>query len=237
MLRFDLIQPADAERVHALALRILAEVGVILHYPPARALLAAQRRRGRRGGRSVCASLPPSWRRRLRPRHAKYGCTGSDAWPRPPPVPRRPALRAHHHRAELDRGRWLSPCAGRSPRPTWSTGRASSMRCRNLHLAGSLNDQEEAVKSEEVRCLARMLHHTDKPFMFSAFSGEGMRWLWRLTEVVPSRRPPAAAHGALVGEQPAGLRLGPVRGAPWRPSSWASPSASTRRRWRARPRR
>ena len=31
-----------------------------------------------------------------------------------------------------------------------------------------------------------MLHHTDKPFMFSAFSGEGMRWLWRLTEVVQS---------------------------------------------------
>jgi trimethylamine:corrinoid methyltransferase-like protein len=29
-----------------------------------------------------------------------------------------------------------------------------------------------------------MLHYTDKPFMFSAFSGEGMRWLWRLTEVV-----------------------------------------------------
>ena len=54
----------------------------------------------------------------------------------------------------------------------------------NIHFAGSLNDQEEAVKSEEVRCLARMLHHTDKPFMFSAFSGEGMRWLWRLTEVV-----------------------------------------------------
>jgi trimethylamine:corrinoid methyltransferase-like protein len=45
----------------------------------------------------------------------------------------------------------------------------------NIHFAGSLNDQEEAVKSAEVRCLARMLHHTDKPFMFSAFSGEGMR--------------------------------------------------------------
>jgi trimethylamine--corrinoid protein Co-methyltransferase len=57
----------------------------------------------------------------------------------------------------------------------------------NIHIAGSLNDQEEAVKSAEVRCLARMLHHTDKPFMFSAFSGEGMRWLWRLTEVVQSR--------------------------------------------------
>ena len=56
----------------------------------------------------------------------------------------------------------------------------------NIHFAGSLNDQEEAVKSAEVRCLARMLHHTDKPFMFSAFSGEGMRWLWRLTEVVQS---------------------------------------------------
>jgi trimethylamine--corrinoid protein Co-methyltransferase len=54
----------------------------------------------------------------------------------------------------------------------------------NIHFAGSLYDQEEAAKSEEVRCLARMLRYTDKPFMFSAFSGEGMRWLWRLTEVV-----------------------------------------------------
>ena len=61
----------------------------------------------------------------------------------------------------------------------------------NIHIAGSLNDQEEAVTSAEVRCLARTLHHTDKPFMFSAFSGEGMRWLWRLTEVVqtPDRLP------------------------------------------------
>ena len=61
----------------------------------------------------------------------------------------------------------------------------------NIHFAGALNDQEEAVKSAEVRCLARMLHHTDKPFMFSAFSGEGMRWLWRLTEVAqPAGRLP-----------------------------------------------
>ena len=62
----------------------------------------------------------------------------------------------------------------------------------NIHFAGSLNDQEEAAKSEEVRCLARMLHYTDKPFMFSAFSGEGMRWLWRLTEVV---QPATACRG------------------------------------------
>ena len=56
----------------------------------------------------------------------------------------------------------------------------------NIHLAGSLYDQEKAAKSEEVRCLARMLHSTDKPLMFSAFSGEGMRWLRRLTEVTQS---------------------------------------------------
>ena len=39
---------------------------------------------------------------------------------------------------------------------------------------------------EEVRCLGRMLHCTDEPFMFSALSGEGMRWLRRLTEHVQS---------------------------------------------------
>ena len=39
----------------------------------------------------------------------------------------------------------------------------------NIHLAGSLNDQEEAAQSAEVRCLARMLHYTDKPLMFFGF--------------------------------------------------------------------
>jgi trimethylamine--corrinoid protein Co-methyltransferase len=57
----------------------------------------------------------------------------------------------------------------------------------NIHLAGSLYDQEQAVKSEEVRALVRMLHYTDKPLMFSTLSGEGMRWLQRLTEVTQSQ--------------------------------------------------
>jgi trimethylamine:corrinoid methyltransferase-like protein len=39
-LRFSVVALADVERIHELSLRVLAETGILLHYPPARALLA-----------------------------------------------------------------------------------------------------------------------------------------------------------------------------------------------------
>ena len=40
-LRFSVMELADVERIHELSLRILAETGILLHYPPARQILAA----------------------------------------------------------------------------------------------------------------------------------------------------------------------------------------------------
>jgi trimethylamine--corrinoid protein Co-methyltransferase len=175
----------DIERIHELSLKVLAETGILLHYPPARQLLGDhgavvdEARQVVRIPRELVsqalASAPrdvtvysqadPSKDYRLYPDGPRYARTTTglnwilDA-------------RASHRRpvAEADVANWTRVIQAMP----------------NIHFAGSLNDQEEAAKSEEVRCLARMLHFTDKPFMFSAFSGEGMRWLWRLTEVVQS---------------------------------------------------
>jgi trimethylamine--corrinoid protein Co-methyltransferase len=181
LLRFDLLSVPQAERVFELSLRTLAETGIILHYPPARAALAA------------------------------HGATVDDAsgLTRIPPHLVKEALAAAPRRVDvygqvegrdchlfLDGPRygrtttglnWIVDAGAKLRRPVVAADVVDWTRVihalPHLHFAGSLNDQEEAAKSEEVRCLARMLHHTDKPFMFSAFSGEGMRWLWRLTEV------------------------------------------------------
>ena len=40
LLRFSVVELADVERIHELSLRVLAETGILLHYPPARQLLA-----------------------------------------------------------------------------------------------------------------------------------------------------------------------------------------------------
>ncbi len=41
LLRFSVVELADVERIHELSLQVLAETGILLHYPPARQLLAA----------------------------------------------------------------------------------------------------------------------------------------------------------------------------------------------------
>ena len=47
LLRFGVVELVDVERIHELSLRVLAETGILLHYPPACQLLAAAR--GQRG--------------------------------------------------------------------------------------------------------------------------------------------------------------------------------------------
>ena len=39
-LRFDILALADIERIHELSLGVLAQTGILLHYPSARQLLA-----------------------------------------------------------------------------------------------------------------------------------------------------------------------------------------------------
>ncbi len=184
-LRFSVVELADVERIHELSLRVLAETGILLHYPPARQLLADH------------GAVVDEARQVVRiPRELVEQALA--AAPRAVTVYSQSDPR-HDYRLYLDGPRyartttglnWILDARASQRRPVAEADVVNWTRVihamPNLHFAGSLNDQEEAAKSEEVRCLARMLHHTDKPFMFSTFSGEGMRWLARLTEIVQS---------------------------------------------------
>jgi trimethylamine--corrinoid protein Co-methyltransferase len=184
-LRFNVLQTGQIERIHGLSLKILEETGIVVNFPPARELLSRQ------------GARVDDTRQLVRiPRHLVEQSLKM--------APRQVTLYSQNDphkdcRLELDSNRYartttglnwiLDPHATRR-RPVAENDVVNWTRMiqalPNLHIAGSLNDQEEASKSEEVRCLARMLHYTDKPLMFSAFSGEGMRWLKRLTEVTQS---------------------------------------------------
>ena len=184
-LRFSVLQPADVERIQELSCKILEETGIIVHYPGARQVLE------RHG-----ASLDAGRQLARIPRHLVQQALES--------APRQVHVYSQRDphkdpRLELDGQRYTRTTTGLNWIVDFRAARRRPVSYQdvvnwtrvihampNLHFAGSLNDQEAAVKSEEVRCLARMLHYTDKPFMFSAFSGEGMRWLRRLTEVVQS---------------------------------------------------
>jgi trimethylamine--corrinoid protein Co-methyltransferase len=182
-LRFHVLEPDQVERIHELSLQVLSETGILVHYPPARQILS------------------------------EHGADVDETrqWARIPGPLVEEALRSVPHvvsvNAQSDQRKdcclyldgpgfartttglnWILDARATHRRPVTEADVINWTRVihamPNIAIAGSLNDQEEAAKSEEVRCLARMLHHTDKPFMFSAFSGEGMRWLWRLAEVV-----------------------------------------------------
>jgi trimethylamine--corrinoid protein Co-methyltransferase len=186
-LRFDIVPLPDIERIHALSLQVLAETGILLHYPPARQILAAH-------GAAVdeareVVRIPSPLVEHALSAAPRAVAVYSQADPR------------QDYQIYLDGPRyartttalnWIVDPGSPHRRPVTEADVINWTRVihalPNIHFAGSLNDQEEAVTSAEVRCLARMLHHTDKPFMFSAFSGEGMRWLWRLTEVVQDPR-------------------------------------------------
>jgi trimethylamine--corrinoid protein Co-methyltransferase len=189
-LRFSVLQVADIERIHDLSLKVLEETGIIIHFPPARQLLVHH-------GASV-----DEVRQLVRiPRHLVKQALNSA--PRQVTVygqndPRKDCtlvLDGSRYARTTTGLNWILDLRTTKRRPVTEKDVVNWARVihalPNLHIAGSLNDQEEASKSEEVRCLARMLHYTDKPLMFSAFSGEGMRWLKRLTEVIQAdqRRP------------------------------------------------
>jgi trimethylamine--corrinoid protein Co-methyltransferase len=181
-LRFGVLQVADIERIHNLSVKVLEETGIIVHFPPARQLL------GRHG-----ASVNEVRQLVRIPRHLVQQALKS--------APRQVTVYSQNDPGKdctlvLDGSRygrtttglnWILDLYATRRRPVTEKDVVNWTRVihalPNLHIAGSLNDQEAASKSEEVRCLARMLHYTDKPLMFSAFSGEGMRWLKRLAEV------------------------------------------------------
>jgi trimethylamine--corrinoid protein Co-methyltransferase len=181
-LRFSVVAPADIERIHEVSLKVLEQTGIILHFPPARALLQAHgatvdedRQWVRIPRRLVEQAL------RSAPRTVLLY---SQADPR---KDCQLGLNGGHYARTTTGLNWIVDHRVARRRPVTEPDVVNWTRVihalPNIHIAGSLYDQEAAAKSEEVRCLARMLHYTDKPLMFSAFSGEGMRWLRRLTEV------------------------------------------------------
>jgi trimethylamine--corrinoid protein Co-methyltransferase len=185
-LRVSVLQSDEIERIHELSLKVLEETGIILHYPVARELLRAQ-------GASIDGTNDELVRipRRLveqalesSPRQVTiYGQND-------PETDCTLALGGGHYGRSSTGLNWIVDFRVPNRRPVTEQDVVDWTRVihalPNIHIAGSLNDQEAASKSEEVRCLSRMLHYTDKPLMFSAFSGEGMRWLRRLTEVTQS---------------------------------------------------
>jgi len=189
-LRLKLLQTEDLERIHAASLKVLAETGIVLHYPPARQLLARQGAivdEARELARIPRALVEEALK--TVPRHATvFGHTD-------PRSDCELCLDGPRYGRTTTALNWIVDARSTHRRPVEAADVVNWTRVMqempNINFAGSLNDQEEAVTSAEVRCMARMLALTDKPLMFSAFSGEGMRWLWRLTEVAqPAGRLP-----------------------------------------------
>jgi trimethylamine---corrinoid protein Co-methyltransferase len=185
-IRITVLEQDDLERIHERSLKVLEETGVILNYPGAREVF---RLHGACVDDSKGLVLIP---RRLveealqaAPRQVKI-FSQSD--------PQKDCcleLNGMSYTRTTTGLNWIVDYRGIRRRPVIEQDVINWTRIIHampyVHLAGSLNDQEEAAKSEEVRAMARMLHYTDKPFMYSTFSGEGMRWLWRLTEVTQSK--------------------------------------------------
>jgi len=181
--RVAVLNEEQIESIHTTSLRVLEEVGIVVHYPPARQLLQLHG-----------ARVDEAYQRVYIPRQLVQ--LALQATPRLVTVyGKRAGARDCHlyldgpQYARTTTGlNWIIDHQSTKRRPVTVQDTNNWTRLihalPNLHIAGSLIDQEGAPYSAEVRCLAGMLHHTDKPFMFSAFSGEGMRWLWRMSQVV-----------------------------------------------------
>ena len=170
-LRFSVLSAADVERIHGLSLKVLEETGIALHYPPARALF--QRHGGFVDEGSQRVRIPRRLvEEALKSAPRQVTVFGQDDSERDCLL----ELDGRRHARTCSGLNWIVDYGDARRRPVTEQDVVNWTRViqtlPNIHLAGSLFDQEDAVKSAEVRCLARMLPHTDKPFMFSAFSGE-----------------------------------------------------------------
>ncbi|MCS7260084.1 MAG: trimethylamine methyltransferase family protein [Anaerolineae bacterium] len=181
-LRISILDEAHIEYIHTRSLRVLEEVGIVIRYPPARQLL------------QIAGARTDEARQRVYIPHRLVELALQSAPRRVTVYGGHPAARGCHlyldgpQYARTTTGlNWILDHRAARRRPVTAKDTVNWTRLihrlPNIHLAGSLIDQEAASRAAEVRCLARMVHHTDKPFVFSAFSGEGMRWLWRMSQV------------------------------------------------------
>jgi len=183
------LSSAQIGRVHEVALDILARGGIRLMYGPSRELLHAhgaaveEARQLVRIPRGLVEQALTS-----APRNVTL-CSGSD----------------------VGKDCHLGPDGGQYGRPVsglnWIIDAGASIRrpvterdafnwnrlahvLPNLQVVSAAYDQEGHPNSMDVRSVARMLQSTDKPLMMSAVSGEGMRWVKRLTDITQ----PAGRH-------------------------------------------
>ncbi len=181
-LQITVLQQDDVERIHEYSLRVLEETGMIFNYPIARdvfrmhgAWVDDSKGLVRIPRRLVEEALQAA------PRQVKIFSQND------PQKDCTLELDGQRYTRTTTGLNWIVDYRSMRRRPVVEQDVINWTRVihvlPHVNLAGSLNDQEEAAKSEEVRAMARMLHYTDKPFMYSTFSGDGMRWLWRLTEV------------------------------------------------------
>ena len=181
-LRFSALEPDEIERIHERSLEVLEKTGIILHYPPARQLLRAHgasvdegralARIPRRLAEQALATAPASFTmfgQADSRRDCRLGAQGG--------VYARPASGLN----------WIVDARSKARRAVTEADATAWTRVAqalpNIHFAAAAYDQEGAPKAMEVRAVARMLRHADEPLMVSGVSGEGMRWIWRLTEV------------------------------------------------------
>jgi trimethylamine---corrinoid protein Co-methyltransferase len=182
----------DIDRIHHLSLDILEKVGLRIDYPPARALL--------RGHGAVVDES-----------HATVRMTRRLVEQALQAAPRAITMHsmdtpAHDCLLGMAGGLYARPASGLN----WILDAGTATRREvaeqdavnwtrvahalpNIHFAAAAYDQGGAPESMEVRATARMLRYTNKPVMVSGVSGEGMRWVHRLTEAVqPVGRQPRA---------------------------------------------
>jgi len=189
-VRVSVLQTGEIERIDDLSLDILAETGIIVHYPPARDLL-------RRHGADVdhtrqlvriprmlvgqaLATAPRSF--------TLYSQTNSN----------RDCLLGFgggYYARPASGLPWIVDARAKGRRPVTSSDSINWSRLAhalpNIHVVSAAYDQEGSPKAMELRSVATMLRYTDKPLMVSAVNGEGMRWIQRLVDVVqpPDRQP------------------------------------------------
>jgi len=188
--RPGMLSLGEVERIHELSLGILERTGIQLDYAPARALLRAhgaaveEPRAVVHIGRNLVEEALRAVPRAIR----MYGLAdpdqdcllGIDGG-----IYTRPASGLNWI---LDAGAPVRRAVNEQDAVNWTR---VAQALPNVHFAAEAYDQTGAPRSMEVRAVWRMLAHTSKPIMVSGVSGEGMRWVHRLAEVVqPTGRQP-----------------------------------------------
>ena len=185
-----MLQRSEMERIHESSMHILEKVGIILNYPPARELLCAH-------GAAVDETRPlvriprNLVEQALRAAPRSFTLYGQAD----PQVDCRLGVGCRQYARPASGLNWIvdahaSSRRGVDPADAIAWARVAGA-LPNIHFAAAAYDQAGSPKAMELRATATMLRCTGKPLMVSGVSGEGMRWVQRLTEVAqPAGRQP-----------------------------------------------